>query len=94
MPTRVALSDNHASHDIQMVDAMQYLALTAPAAFQQIVAEFPEWNQLRFDGAWVDAAAMGVDPEWPMWLTDAIEATGHVVWEDGEPWTNTPEEDT
>lgn len=94
MTARTAISDNHASHDTQMVDAMQYLALTAPDAFQKLVAEFPEWSHLRFDGAWVDTHAMGVDPEWAMWLTDAIEVTGLIVWDDGEPWATTLEEST
>jgi hypothetical protein len=80
------LSNNHLSHDQQVADAMAYLALTHPQHFASIVADFPEWANVQFDGSWINTTAMGVDPEWPMWLTDAIEQTGRVRWDDGEPW--------
>jgi hypothetical protein len=89
MPT---LSNNHLSHDQQVADAMAYLALAHPHHFASILAHFPEWTNIQFAGSWFDTEAMGVDSEWPMWLTDAIEDTGVIRWDDGEPWTTDDEE--
>lgn len=85
MPT--ALSSNHLSVDQQVADVMNYLDSNHPTVYEKIVVEFPEWvNGLSWNGSWFDTATMGVDVEWGSWLTDAIEATGLVIWEEGEPW--------
>lgn len=84
--TATAISNNHSSHDQQIADVMAFLALRHPAVFTAILTLFPEWIGVQWDGSWVDTDKMGVDPEWAMWLTDAIEETGLVQWSDGEPW--------
>ena len=73
---------------MQTADAMNFLETEAPAQFLAILAEFPEWNQRVWSGSWLDTDAMGVDPEWPMWLVDAIEEHGTLWWEEGEPWAH------
>lgn len=92
--TRQALSSNHYSHDDQVVDVMNYLYSNDRPAYDAIVAEFPEYEhtinevfrrQASTD-SWLDTDAAGVDPEYMMWVTDAIEAKSPVYWEDGEPW--------
>lgn len=84
---RVSISSGHFSHDIQVVDALGYLHIYQPEAHAEVRKQFPErivWEQpIRTH---IDTDAMGVDPEWSSWLCDAIEDTGHVWWEDGEPW--------
>jgi hypothetical protein len=82
-----AISDSHLAHDQQIADAMAYLALCHPAEFTKILVDFPEWIAVEFNGACIDWWTMGVDPDWSMWLTDAIERGGRIRWDDGEPWT-------
>ena len=79
------ISSNGFSHDQQVMDALNPLELMHPDAYDKVIEMFPEEPIL--DGAHFDTDAMGVDCEWGSWLTDAIEATGLVVWEEGEPWT-------
>lgn len=83
-----AISSNGFSHDMQAVDAMDWLKLNAPDAFHAVTAQFPEYLDAEFDGSWFDTDAMRVDVEWSSWLVDAIEDTGYIYWEDGEPWAD------
>jgi hypothetical protein len=84
--TMQALSHNGFSVDLQSSDALDYLRNEHPLAALQVLAGFPEWFRVEWEGSWFDTEAMGVDPEWGCWLADAIEATGLVYWEEGEPW--------
>lgn len=81
------ISSGHFSVDIQALDALDYLRAHHPAAYTQVIKDFPETADPTWEGAWLDTEAMGVDVEYGSWLVDAIEATGLVAWEDGEPWT-------
>ena len=83
---RQALSSGHFSTDSQMHDALNFLRINRPGDAAAIVAEFPQLDALVWSGSWVDTDATGVDPEFTSWVIDAIEATGLVWWEDGEPW--------
>ncbi len=85
MPT---ISSNHFSHDQQLADAMAWLAGFHPDAYAALMVEYPEWETRKWEmfGSQLDCEAMGVDVEWAMWLTDAVEATDLVMWSDGEPW--------
>ena len=49
-----------------------------------------ELDRATMSGSGYDTDAMGVDAEWPSWLVDALEATGLVIWEDGEPYVAGP----
>lgn len=82
------ISSGHFSTDMQAMDALRYLKDNAPSAYAGILGEFPELDNASFClmGSWFDTDAMGVDEEWGSWLVDAIEATGRVYWEEGEPW--------
>ena len=84
------ISSNGFSHDQQVQDAMDWLELNHPDAYTKIVDQFPETPVMS--GSWLDTEAMQVDAEWSSWLTDAIEETGLVVWEEGEPRTVPPGE--
>jgi len=88
-----ALSSNHFSTDIQTEDAMEWLRITHPAEYRGILQEFPEYETRVMSGAWWDTDEMGVDFEWGSWLTDAVEATGLVFWEEGEPFALTRDEE-
>lgn len=79
------ISSNNASFDQQVVEALDYLRGSHAEAYCEVRRMFPE-NILMDGGAWADTDAMGVDDEFMSWLADAIEATGRVVWEEGEPW--------
>lgn len=81
-----AISSNHYSTDLQAEDAVQYLLDNHLIAALRVLAAFPEWFRREMSGSWFDTEAMGVDPEWGSWLIDAIENTGLVYWEEGEPW--------
>ena len=83
------ISSNHESHNQQVLDALNYLKKEHPFRYKELHKRFPEIDSIQFDGAWIDTASMGVDIEWPMWLTDAIEDQGVIVWMDGEPYVNT-----
>lgn len=78
------ISSNHFSHDEQVLDALNYLRVRHVDAYCTVRRDFPE--NIVFDGGWFNTEAMDVEPEWSSWLADAIEATGLVTWEDGEPW--------
>lgn len=79
------LSSNSFSTDTQAADALAWLRSEHPDAAQIVDAQFPEPRV--WDGSWLDTAAMGVDVEYGSWLIDAIEATGLIVWWEGEPFT-------
>lgn len=88
--TTTSLSSNRFSVDDQAIDAMRWLYDEHRDAWDDIVSELPEFmangGVLLMEGSWFDTEAMGVDPEWGSWLVDAIENTGLVRWEEGEPW--------
>jgi hypothetical protein len=86
--TSQPISSNHYSHDLQLQDAMGYLEREHPGTYRGLLTEFPEWADRVWSGSWLDTDAMAVDVEWSSWLTDAVEATGLVMWEEGEPWTD------
>jgi len=79
------VSSNHVSLDQQAKDALDWLRLYRPDAYVEVRKHFPE--NIIFSGSWFDTERMEVDPEWGSWLVDAIEETGVIFWEDGEPWT-------
>ena len=79
------ISSNGFSFDTQVSDALDYLRINHVDAYVKIRQEFSE--TLVWDGSWLDCEAMGVDPDWPSWLVDAIENTGLVEWIDGEPYS-------
>jgi hypothetical protein len=82
-----AISSNHYSVDCQAIDAMGYLEREHPDDYAKVLADFPEYPDHKMSGSSFDTEAMGVDIEWSSWLVDAIEATGKVHWEEGEPWS-------
>lgn len=79
-----AISSGHWSVDLQAMDALSFLQENYPEEAKAIRKEFPE--PFIWSGSWLDTEAMGVDVEYGSWLVDAIEATGLIIWEDGEPW--------
>jgi len=80
------ISNNGFSVDIQAQDALNFLEDFHPEAHAKVLSELPEAGCLLFDGSWFDTDAMGVDIEFGSWLVDAIEQTGKVIWEEGEPF--------
>lgn len=83
---RLPLSHNGFSVDLQAEDALYYIASEYPEVYNDIKQGFPEIENIKWDGSWIDTESMGVDPDWPCWLIDAIENTGLVWWEESEPW--------
>jgi hypothetical protein len=83
------ISSNQFSHDTQVQDALDYLRISHPGEYCEVVREFPD--NLIFEGASVDTEAMGVDCEYVSWLTDRIESTGRVYWVEGEPFASEAE---
>jgi len=80
-----SISSNHMSVDIQASAALDWLRFFQPEAYCEVRKDFAEtiiWDEL---GTHFDTEAMGVDIEWGSWLIDAIEATGFIWWEEGEP---------
>lgn len=86
MTAYVALSSCGASHDMQLVDSLEFLRSEYPDIYAGILSRFPEYDGAELDGSWFDTEALGVEPDWSSWLTDAVEDTGIVRWEDGEPY--------
>lgn len=84
-----AISSNQYSVDLQAVDALKYIEDNHSEAYSKLLEEFPEIPKITFTGhgSWMDTEAMGVDQEWSSWLIDAIELTGLVIWEEGEPFS-------
>lgn len=86
MTAYVPLSSCGASHDMQLVDSLEFLRSEYPDIYAGIMSRFPEYDGAEFDGSWFDTEALGVDPDWSSWLTDDVESSGVVMWEDGEPY--------
>ena len=80
------ISSNGYSHDQQVVDALDYLRINHPVEYSDVRRRFPENIIFPDKSAWFDTDEMGVDSEWSSWLCDAIENTGLVTWDDGEPY--------
>lgn len=78
------LSSNGFSHDMQVVDVLDYLRIEHADEYTAIRKFFPE--TIIMDGASMATEAMHVDIEWSSWLTDRIEEGGLVTWWEGEPW--------
>lgn len=83
-----AISSNAFSPDFQAVDALSFLEANHPDDYADVLGNFPEIDKITFGdcSSWFDTEAMGVDEEWGSWLIDAIEETGRIFWEEGEPW--------
>lgn len=83
------VSNNHSSVDDQIRDAVGFLANSDDSrdmgSADQFRTQFPEWDQLVFEGAWLDAEASGVDVEFMSWVADWIESNSRITWSDGEP---------
>jgi len=79
----IAISSNGFSVDLQIDDAVT--ALTDAEAEAFLIA-FPEYQSLRWEGAWIDPEASKVDVDFMNWVCDWIEANTDIFWEEGEPW--------
>lgn len=90
---RTAISNNKFSVDDQAIDAVRHLEVNHPKVHADLKGRFPELDTYTMSGSWFDTEAMGVDAEWGSWLVDAIEETGLVRWEDGEPWSGSNDEE-
>lgn len=79
------LSSNHLSVDDQINDVVTRYIVGGEydSAF---FAEFPEYDSLVWEGAWIDPEASDVDVEYMSWVADWIESNTPVTWEEGEPW--------
>lgn len=86
MAATTTISSNHFSVDQQALDAFDWINARYPESGEHILSEFPELQFLQWELSHFDTEAMGVDIEWGSWLIEAIEATGLVWWEEGEPW--------
>lgn len=82
----IPLSSNAFSVDLQTDDALAFLEAGYPKVYQTLSEQFPEIVDIQWEGSWFDTEAMGVDQEWGSWLVDAIEESGVVFWEEGEPY--------
>lgn len=80
------ISSNHWSVDTQARDAYNHLRTFHPDHADAVLKEFPELDHVIFEGSWFDTEAMGVGVEWGSWPCDAIENTGVIFWDDGEPY--------
>lgn len=83
MTSRQSLSNNHFGHDSQVADVLDYLQRNEPSVFNQFIAEFPEWDDVKGDMTTIQEEC---DPDWTSWAADWIEDTTAIYWEDGEPW--------
>lgn len=83
---RTTISSNGFSHDMQVNNALDWLRHNHLAVYNKIARPNSEIQNIIMDGAWWDTEAMGVDSEMSSWITDEIEDTGLVMWEDGEPY--------
>lgn len=84
----VAISSNAWALDIQALDAIDWLGGCPDTSHvDAVLAQFPEVADL--DTHRIDAEELGLDPDYVSWLVDAIENTGAVWWEDGEPFAET-----
>ncbi len=91
--TRCSISSNHHSFDIQISDAMKVFRAMADAFDVNLFhSDFPEYDNLKWAGSWVNTEVSDVDPEYMHWVADWLESHTPIYWEDGEPWLE--EEDT
>jgi hypothetical protein len=83
-----AISHNGFSVDLQLKDAVKFVAAEFPALYDEFLRSFPEWERVIFpdQSAWIDWEEMGVDVEWSSWAVDWIEQNTPIYWEEGEPW--------
>jgi len=85
--TTTTVSHNGFSHDLQVMDALDYLRGVLPEEdYGNLVRPFGELGRLVWQGSWVDAEATRCDPDFMAWVADAIEQTGLVFWQEGEPF--------
>jgi hypothetical protein len=93
---RESISSNQFSTDLQAMDALSYLEHDHPDAYAKVRTEFPELDRalstLSGMSSWVDTEELDLDPEYMSWVVYAIEETGVVYWEDGEPWIGRDDE--
>lgn len=82
----VAVSSGHYSHDMQVSDALSFMADHHPYEHAAIIAAHPELGRLVWSGSWVDTDAMGANPELMSWVADSVERSGCVWWSDGVPY--------
>lgn len=87
-----AISSNHWSTDLQACDAAAYLRIHHPAEYSALASKF-EHLFLPSDESWFSNAYPELDPDYGSWLIDAIEATGLIWWEEGEPWAGEREDE-
>lgn len=84
------ISSNSFSTDLQVMDAVDWLRTHHPDAHTDLMATFPEYDRavatITGASSWVDTERANVDVEFMNHVLDAIEDTGLVMWEDGEPW--------
>ena len=86
------ISSNHFSHDLQVLDALEFLEHNDGVAYAHLMNMFPEMYNVALDGSWFDHSLMGVEADYSSWLCDEIEACSNIMWHDGEPY-NISEED-
>lgn len=83
----IPISSNGFSHDMQVDDVLTWMRGEVPEhVYNRLLASYPEIDRRVLDGAYFDCEAMNCDVEWSSWIADAIEETGYVFWEEGEPW--------
>lgn len=88
-PVLTTVSANSYSHDQQVDDAWSWARGEMPEDdFDLLIAAFPEMERIVWEpgNTWFDTEAMGVDQEYTSWVADALENTGIIRWEDGEPY--------
>ena len=86
-PDTTTVSSNSFSHDQQVDDAWSWLRGEMPEDdWDLLVEKFPEMERIVWSGSWFDVEAMGVDVEYTSWVADALEETGLILWQDGEPY--------
>ena len=81
------LSSNGFSHDMQLDDVLSWMRGEVPEhVYNGLLQTYPEIDRRVLDGAYFDTDEMRVDVEWVTWVTDAVEDTGYVFWDEGEPY--------
>lgn len=85
-PARTTVSSNGFSHDLQVMDALNWMETEHNDEWETLVRRLPEVTRLVWEGSWVDTDATRCDPDFMSWVADALEDTGFIEWEDGEPY--------
>lgn len=86
--TVMFISSNHFSHDLQVQDAVTWLRNDSRFTLKmrtEFAEKFPEWDELKWEGSWVDVIDSDVDLEYMSWVADWIEENTPIYWRDGEP---------